>query len=561
MSSVHKYSTILNNFRKREDFRKGVNLTDEQLEEKELCENSFLYFLRKAWPIVEGGSPFIGGWHIDAICEHLEALYRLEIQRLIINIPFRLAKSIICSVSLTPWVWTTSPNLQFLYSSYAQDLATRDSIRCRRLIQSDWYQSLWGGKFKLMPDVSHKLKFDNDQTGYRMITSVRGQGTGWGGHFEIEDDPNSVKQVESAIIRHDTNHWHDKVMSSRFSGILAEFRRLVVQQRTHESDVSGHILAKNDSRWVHLCLPEEFEKSRRCITIPLKSTNGKKWRDPRTKEGELIWPEGRDHKELHLIKTKDFNSDSYTIASQLQQRPLPAGGGILQDSWFKPWKQRDLPELDYILQSWDTALVSGKESYRTEDKSGRETCYSACTTWGIFKDKGGINNIILLSAFKGRLEYPDLRRMAVRLSNNYEDTYIDDPLPGRNPPDLVLIEAKVSGYSLLSEFMRLNIPVMRFDPGRHGNKEQRCRFVSHLIENGLVWLPTEPPNFEFYAEESQMFLEAAVSFPSDLNGTNDLIDSMSQAFIRFKSTGWVANKEDPRIETEPDWKTRERPYY
>jgi phage terminase large subunit-like protein len=336
-------------------------------------------------------------------------------------------------------------------------------------------------------------------------------------------------------------------MSSRYSGTINQFRRLVVQQRTHEKDVTGNILAKNDNRWIHLCLPMEYESPRKCITIPLRSTKGKLWSDPRKKDGELLWPQGLDKESIKLLKTKDFNNDSYRIAGQLQQRPSPAGGGILQAEWFKPWKQRDYPDFEYILQSWDTALTGSVTS-----------CYSACTTWGVFKDKGDIRNLMLLSVFRERIEYPELRKMAIRLYNNYEDNFIDDPILGRNNPDLILIEGKVSGYSLLADLMSANLPVMRFDPGKYGDKLGRCRLISHLIENALVWLPTEAPNHEFYTADSELFLEAAINFPNA--ESNDIIDSMSQAFIRLTSTGWVINKEDPQPKQPNPWERENKPY-
>ncbi len=547
---MNKIDSLKNILQKKVDHDiiiSGKNLTDAELEEKELCESSFLIFVQKAWPIIEGNAPFIYGWHVQAICEHLEALFYLYINRLIINCPPRVGKSNVCSVLLTAWVWTNDPGSRFLYSSYAQVLSVRDSVKCRRLIQSNWYQRLWGSKFQLMGDVNNKLRFDNNKTGYRIASSVGGSNTGEGGHYEICDDPNNVLTSDSEVIRTGTNEWHDFVMSSRHSGTIDQFRRLVVQQRTHEKDVTGNILAKNDSRWIHLCLPMEFEKIRQCTTIPTRSTNGKPWKDPRKKEGELLWPQGVDRKSLELFKTKDFHNDSYRIAGQLQQRPSPAGGGILKEEWFKAWKQRDLPEFEYILQSWDTALTGSATS-----------CYSACTTWGVFKDKGDINNIMLLSLFRERVEYPDLRKMATRLYNNYEDNYIDEPIIGRSKPDLILIEAKVSGYSLLADLMNANLPVMKFDPGKHGDKIGRCRLVSHIIENGLIWLPTESPKYEFYTEDSELFIEAAVNFPNA--ESNDIIDSMSQAFIRLTSTGWVYNKEDPQPPQSQPWERDNKPY-
>lgn len=527
-------------------FVSGNNLTEEELETKELCEQSFLLFVEKAWPIIEGNAPFIYGWHIQAICEHLEALFYLDINRLVINLPPRVGKSNICSVLFPAWVWINDPGSRFLYSSYAQVLSIRDSVKCRRLIQSNWYQRLWGNKFKLMGDVNTKLRFDNNKSGYRIASSVEGSNTGEGGHYEIVDDPNNVKTIDSEVTRTSTNEWHDFVMSSRYSGTLKLFRRLVVQQRTHEKDVTGNIIAKNDSRWIHLCLPMEYEVNRQCITVPLRSTKGKLWKDPRKKEGELLWPQGLDQESVRLLKSKDFNNDSYRIAGQFQQRPSPAGGGILKEEWFKPWKENDLPAFEFILQSWDTALTGNVTS-----------CYSACTTWGVFKDKGDISNIMLLSLFRERVEYPELRKMAVRLYNNYEDNYVDEPIVGKNSPDLILIEGKVSGYSLLADLMGANIPVMRFDPGKYGDKIGRCRIVSHLIENGLVWLPTESPKHEFYTSDSELFLEAAITFPNA--ESNDIIDSMSQAFIRLTSTGWVTNKEDPKPPQSNPWE-KDKPY-
>jgi phage terminase large subunit-like protein len=191
------------------------------------------------------------------------------------------------------------------------------------------------------------------------------------------------------------------------------------------------------------------------------------------------------------------------------------------------------------------------------------SCFSSCTTWGLFKDKKtGVMNILLLSLFKEQIEFPELRKAAIRLAHNYEDNYLDEPIEGHKPPHLILIEKKANGQDLLSTLMRANLPVIGFNPNPHGNKIGRCRIVSHLIENGLVWLPTEPPHHKYYTQDSQLFIEAAVNFPEDQSGkpTNDIIDSMSQAFIRLISTGWLSNSDDPRNEPEEDWKHMENKY-
>lgn len=546
MARTRNLLDSLNKIGKETLKRQGKLLTDAQIEERYFCEMSLYLFAERAWPLIEGGNDLIPAWHIQAVCEHLEALYTLQINRLIINLPPRMGKSGICSVLFPAWVWTKSPHQSFLYSAYAQTLSIRDSLKCRRLIQSGWYQTLWGDKVTLTGDMNSKLRFENTASGYRIASSVGGSNTGFGAHYDICDDPNNIFDTGSDIIREGVNEWHDYVMSSRHAGIASDFRRLVVQQRTHYKDVTGNILAKDDQRWIHLRLPMEFEKNYPCRTIPLRMSGGKIFKDPRKKEGELLWPAGMNAQELDLFKKKDFKSDSYRIAGQLQQRPSPEGGGIIKKEWFRPWMKRTWPAFEYTLQSWDTALTSGKNS-----------CYSACTTWGVFKDDRGIYNVMLLSSFRGRLEYPDLRKMATRLSYNYQDTDIENPIRGHYPPDLVLIEEKVSGYSLLSDLMRANIPVMKFNPNRHGDKIGRCRVVTHIIENGLVWLPTEAPKHELLSEESQHFLYAASLFPND--ESNDLIDSMSQAFIRLMGSGWLSNKDDPvPVDLEP-WK-KNKPY-
>ena len=550
MRSLNQLSRCLSTIEAKVFTRPSL-LSDEQQEEKELCESSFLLFVSKAWSIIEGDSPFIYGWHVQAICEHLEALHRLDINRLIINCPPRIGKSNLASVLLPAWIWTHKPDIRFLYSSYAQSLSVRDSVRTRRLIQSPWYQSLWGDKFKLTGDQNSKIRFENDKTGYRIASSVGSANTGEGGHWQISDDLNSVTDNRSEATLETTRDWFFSVMSTRHSGLMSEFRRLNIQQRTHEKDVTGSILATDDSRWVHLCLPMEYEPHRKCQTIVLKDQfgkeryDGKPWEDPRTYEDELLWPQGIDEEALDLLKSKDFQNDTYRISGQLQQRPSPAEGGIIKGDWLKLWKN-DIPEFEYIITSWDTALTSGATS-----------CYSAATTFGIFKDKGGINNIMLLSLFREKVDYPDLRKAATRMAYNYSDIFLNDPpLSYRRAPDLVLVEAKVSGYSLFQDLQRANIPILKFNPNKYGDKIGRCHIVSHIFENGLVWLPTDPPHFEYLTEDSQIFLEALINFPN--TESNDIVDSMTQALIHLISGGWAMNKEDPIDQKDPLY---QKPYY
>lgn len=522
-------------------------LTPEEREIKKKCEQSLYFFAKECWVQVTGRA-FIDGWHVHAICEHLEALYNLDIRDLLINQPFRTGKSIICSVIFPCWIWAKQPNFRFLCTSYSDKLSMRDSTASRRLVQSEWYQRLWGRTVRLREDAQNLHRFETTAGGHRVSTAMRGGNTGFGGDLLLFDDPNNIKTVESIIVREEINHIFDNVFSSRFEN-LSQRRRLVVQQRAHTMDLSGHILSKTEGNWVHLCLPMEFETHRKCKTIVLPSTKGKKWTDPREKEGELLWPGGIDATALKELKANDFNNDSYSIAGQLQQRPSPLAGGMIKKEWFNIWR-KEMPAFDYVLSSWDTALVGSQTS-----------AHSSCSTWGVFTHNG-LRNVMLISLFTAQIDYPELRKMAIRLYNNYYDSYIDDPLDGQETrnPNHILIEAKVSGYSLAADLVRAHLPIQTFNPNLYGHKVGRARLISHVIENGRVWVPTIAPHYRNITEEGQILLNAAALFPNPMQGSNsnDIIDSMSQALITLKNCGWIYNTDDPRPDPVDAWKNERK---
>ncbi len=281
----------------------NYNLEDveKELLERRAAAKSLHEFVKQAWPWVEGGREFVDGIHIKIICEHLEALYRGEIRNLLVNIPPRFCKSTLVSVMFPAWVWIQNPSLQFLYVSYALNLSMRDSVRCRRVIESPWYQSRWGHIFQLAGDQSTKIRFDNTKLGYRIATSVDGTLTGEGGDFLICDDPNNIRDERSETSFDSAIEWFTQVFSTRMNDPKTG-RKVVIQQRAGQNDISGHILANEKEDWVHVCLPFEFEPERKCKTIILPSTNGKVWEDPRTKRGELLWPQRQGPEELRLLK-------------------------------------------------------------------------------------------------------------------------------------------------------------------------------------------------------------------------------------------------------------------
>lgn len=492
------------------------------------AETSLYEFLRQAWLQIEGGRAFKGNWHLEAKCEHLEALLRGEIRNLLINEPPRFTKSTLCNVALPAWSWIHYPNLQWLFSSYAWTLVMRDSRRCRTLIESKWYRDRWGDRFSLMEDANRMDRFYNDKRGYRLSTSVDSATMGDGGDIQVADDPNNTRDQSDTMLQSTLDWWHS-VMPSRVNDFVT-CRRLVIQQRTHEKDLSGDIIANDkDGSWVKLIIPMEFEERRTCVTVKLPSTNGESWRDPRKKEGELLDPKRVGPVELKNLK-RDLGSE-YAIAGQLQQRPAPEAGGIIKRNWFQIWQSREAPECEYVLTSVDTAL--------SEQKSA---AYSAATTWGVFRDSHSIPNLILLSVWRSKCEYPELRERIRRLANDYLD---DGPISSNvvtRKPDILLIEAKANGISLIQDLARAGVMATKFVPDKLGDKMQRVRLVTPLMEAGRIWVPGKPPDFKLPRGFAETFITQCISFPNA--ESRDLVDTISMAFWKLMSSGFVWHRDD-----------------
>ncbi|MBI3696539.1 MAG: hypothetical protein HY238_17075 [Acidobacteria bacterium] len=305
---------------------------------QELAKRRLLEFVLQAWPVIEPATDFIPGWHLDAICDHLEAVSNGHLRNLLINIPPRHMKSLAVAVFWPAWEWIRWPERRWLFSSYALSLSIRDSVKCRRLIQSAWYRSRWGDRFQLTGDQNAKERFENNKTGYRLATSVGGAATGEGGDRVIVDDPHNVKEAESDTVRQGVIDWWDQVMSTRLNDPKTG-AKVIIMQRIHEGDLSGHVLEQGG--YEHLCLPAEYEGNKCSTSIG--------WSDPRQEHGELLWSARFGRQEIEELQ---HSMGSYAAAGQLQQRPAPAEGGILKRHWWKFYRERP-GKFSEVLQSWD----------------------------------------------------------------------------------------------------------------------------------------------------------------------------------------------------------------
>lgn len=507
---------------------------------KEQAEASLYEFFKQAWHVIEGNHELIPEWHLEIIAEHLEAIYYRKIKNLLVNIPPRTCKTSLISIAFPAWVWLHNPMEKFLCASCSNHLSLEIADKSRLLIESAWYQDNWGKLFKLRRDQNSKGYFANDKTGCRISTSVGSHIVGRGGSIQITDDPNTPGG-ESELIRDSVNNWWSSRWFNRLNDIKND-RRILVQQRTDEKDISGVILSNNDDEWYKLILPMEYESQRTISTIPLFGSKIP-WKDPRKIDGELL-SKRLTQKEIKKLK-KELGS--YQYAGQYQQRPAPLEGGLIKKQWFKLYKHKELPQLEYIIQSWDTALTANDNSN-----------YSACTTWGVYLDRNDNQNVILLSCWRDKLEYPELRERVQRLAKDYRDVgNVKLSINDKYIPDLILIEAKASGDPLIQDLNRAGIYTRPFIPNKHGDKIQRVKLITALIECGIVWVPCDINNIEKIDDFADEFLTTISYFPNV--SSRDYVDSMTQALIVLRDSNRITHSRD-YYEPEDEYKETTRFY-
>lgn len=525
----------------------------KEIQDAERLEESFYEFAKAAWVEVDTAE-FVDNWHLEDICNHMEAVARGHISRLLLNEPPRTGKTFLISICFTAWVWAQrergpllGPQVSFFYASYAEKLSLEHSVKCQRLIQSRWYQARWGNRFKLIRESQGH--FENDKGGYRMASSVDARATGYGADVLVADDPHLVAEAESEDIREGTVRWWSETMPSRLNNRKTG-AMIVVMQRVHEGDLSGHILA-SDTGYVHFCVPMSYVPCQHInawVDDKVKTFIGEDiddiddddifWMDRRSEDGELLWPDRFPASEVFKLE-KELGP--YAYAGQYQQEPAPRGGGIIRREWWRPWdkkaceehgaKENTYPGFEYILAALDTAYTEKEENDP-----------SALSIWGIFRDTAGNPKVFLMFCWQERML---LHELVSRVGADCRSFKIDR----------LIIEDKAAGHSVSQELARLfgtfdfGIELINPRTGfiKSPDKVARLQTVVHLFAEGLIYAPDK--------EWSDEMIKQCALVPRAVH--DDLADTCSMALLYLRRAGWALKKEEVAFETEDE--TRYRP--
>ncbi len=449
-------------------------------------------FTQRCFQTAVPGQTYLSNWHIEAITYQLERCRRRKIRRLIITLPPRNLKSICASVAFPAFALGHDPSLRIVCASYSQELAAKHARDFRTVLESAWYQQLFPGT-QIDQRKNTEGEIQTTAQGYRLSTSVGGTLTGRGGNLILIDDPMKPAERMSEVKRAAVAEWYDSTLTSRLD-CKTEDAIVLIMQRLHVDDLVGHLLEK-DEPWVHLNLPAIAEEEEK---IPLG--NG---RIHRRKVGELLHPERETREVLEELKAA---MGSQAFSAQYQQAPVPAGGALIKDSWFRTYGI--LPTRtgnERIIQSWDTAT-----------KAGLANDYSVCTTW-LMRGR----DYYLLDVYRKRLEYPDLRRAILSRASAHNAT-------------TVLIEDAGTGASLVQDLRREGrlrpIPI-RADR----DKIVRLESESATIEAGHVLLPEKALWLDEFRNEIRTF---------PYGRYDDQVDSMSQ-FLAWAARNQVVH--EPRV--------------
>lgn len=465
----------------------------------ERCRESYLTFVTNMWP------GFISGKHHAIMANAFERVANGTLKRLIVNMPPRHTKSEFASYLLPAWFLGRFPDKKIIQTAHTAELAVGFGRKVRNLVQSEQYGKIFDTK--LSSDSKAAGRWNTDKGGDYFAIGVGGAVTGKGADLLVIDDPHSEQEAKQGnpAVFDGVYEWYTSGPRQRLQpgGAI-----VIVMTRWSKRDLTGQILKNSEKDGTNDWEVIEFP-----AILP---------------SGNPLWPAFWKKEDLEALKAELPVSK---WQAQYQQNPTGNENAIIKRDMWQIWDEERPPNCEYLIQSWDTAF----------EKNNRAD-YSACTTWGVFKhpDKNGDmkSNIICLDSFKKRMEFPELKQKAMEMWKEWN-------------PDTLIIEKKAAGAPLLYELRRMGIPLQEFTPSKGNDKIARVNAISDLFASGVVWCPTNR-----WADE---LMEELASFP---NGDHDdLVDSTSQALIRYRQGGFIQIESDEPDDVQYFRSRRQERYY
>lgn len=463
--------------RKRQLRRKAL----KKLKVRRLKERDLAGFVRAAWPILEPSTPLEWNWHLDLLCDCLAQVARGECRRLIINVPPRSMKSLLCTVFYPVWRWCTRPQQRFMFVSYSDELSTDHSVFRRNVLNAPMYRAGWGHLVRFSKDQNLKTQYENTRRGAMFATSITGSATGKGCDELIVDDPLNAKKAFSDQERETTNRNFDATFRSRLNN-PATGTIIVIMQRLHDLDLTGHLLTREPDTWRHIKLPAEAEHDERW-------EYGGKIKE--RSAGDLLWPKRFSREVLARLKTA---MGSWPYAGQYQQNPAPLEGGVIQRKWLHYYRELPTGRGQWI-QSWDCSF-----------KDTRESDYVVGQVWLRLNA-----SYYLVDQVRERMDFVRTKQAIQAMTLKYPQATAK------------LIEDKANGPAVISSLRSEIDGIIPRDP--RDSKAGRLRGVSPLFEAGNVFLP----------EGSRWvgdFVEELTRFPNSAH--DDQVDACTQALLYMR---------------------------
>lgn len=464
---------------------------------KSILEYKLMDFVTRAWHILEPATELQWNWHLGVISEYLTLIQNQDFKNvfgqhsegIIFNVPPRTMKSLLISVFFPAWVWTIKPERRFMFVSYSEKLSTQHSIYRRAVMESDWYQQRWGTVFRFSKDQNLKHHYENSCRGAMFATGMQSTATGLGGDILIFDDPLNPEQALSDAEREAVNLRFDTTFRSRINDPKTGVK-IIVMQRLHELDLTGHVLSKERDRWMHVSLPAIAEKPE---DVAFAISEKPHHRNP----GDLLWEERLSQA---FLDSQRIGMGSWAFAGQYQQNPAPLDGGIIKRAWVRFY--RELPaSFDYLVQSWDCTFTGG-------DRSD----YVAGQVWG----RSGGTYYMLPYRIYERLDFAPTRA-AIKSCHTL--------FPKANA---ILIEDKANGPAVIDELRKEIAVIVPVSPS--GGKLSRAQAMAPLWEAGSVQLP-DPQVFNLPWMET--YIHNICTFPRAAH--DDDVDATSQALTYMRS--------------------------